>query len=489
MEPAVAANCRLEVSAGLTNVEIVVTDGLFREVARGTGHVSLPHIPPGLYKIEARAGGTTESRFVSLKPGDEVSEEVARVHDVPTMAPVYGGVTDREPHHAAATRGTIAVRDAAGPSAALVVLIRTLRGGKPHPLSVNQLSLVDRRLDTVAEFGREWEQRDDEHWALWAGRLEPGGYALRTHGDLNMPTIDQSLWLSDGWITIVFCSTGPSRPRVADAAIHMLRIGETWDSVDDQLVSTLEVALSGLRQGLPLASDDMMRLLLNMKFFDPMLGIVGAHTLRLRESYDQGLMRTVVDNLGGLVPGHPDAQALRYAVGESGPRDLRWPPMLAASYRDLLLPAESADPRVLADGSVAERIAAYLAADSPWLCWRADEEILPPRPAAAPPSAAAPVPADPSGADFGPGDHYDVAEVGGQGDPWTVPIGGVPYGRHPTKAAVRTVERYLEDAEHVLQRPPDEIARDMGVKELAARTNLPHSTVDAALRELELPLT
>src|SRR5215472_14410307 len=143
MEPAVAANCRLEVSAGLTNVEIVVTDGLFREVARGTGHVSLPHIPPGLYKIEARAGGTTESRFVSLKPGDEVSEEVARVHDVPTMAPVYGGVTDREPHHAAATRGTIAVRDAAGPSAALVVLIRTLRGGKPHPLSVNQLSLVD----------------------------------------------------------------------------------------------------------------------------------------------------------------------------------------------------------------------------------------------------------------------------------------------------------------------------------------------------------
>jgi hypothetical protein len=500
LEPEVAATAHLEVQAGLSNVEIVVSDGLFREVARGTGQLSLSQLPPGLYEIEARSGGVPEHKLVSLKPGEQLTETIAAYQDVPTMAPVYGGATGREPHHAAATGGTIAVRDAAGPPAGLVVLVRTLRDRTPYPLRPDRMSLVDGGLRPVPSFATDWEVHEGDHWALWAGRLGPGGYALRTRGQDGEPGIDQSLWLSRDWTTIVVCPTGSDSPRTDDAAIHMLRLGDTWDSVDDRLASTLEVALSGLRQGVGLASDEMMRVLLQAKFLDPMLGIVGAHALRMRKTYDRGLLATVVDNLRWLVPDHPDALALRYAVAApDAPRDLSWPPMLAASYRDLLLPAEYEGPHVLADGSVAERIAAYVVDGGPWLSWQVSEEISG-RPQGPLPGAAAIEPdwiaADPEPGFAAPG--YEDGATGPRvryadqvdrpsGDD-ADPPSGRRYGRAVTTAAVRTVESYLNDAEHVLKRSPEDIALDLGVSGLARRTNLPPSTVSASLRALDIPV-
>jgi hypothetical protein len=485
-----AAGGRLEVHAGLPNVEILVTDGLFREVGRGTGNLALAGIPAGLYEVEARAGELIQRTLVTVRSGQSTTVAVADFRTVPTVAPVYGGATSREVHHGAATRGTLAVRDAVGPPAGLVLLVRTLAGRTHHPPRVDNLLLVDDKLRPVPSFAGRWQIDDAGQYALWSGRLEPGGYALRTAGD---PPIDQSLWLSRNWTTIVVCPTGRSGPRVGDAAVQMLRLGETWDRVDDRLASALDIALSGLRHGQPLVSDELLTLMLQAKFFDPMLGIVAANALRLRKRYDRDLLDTVVRNLRKLAPDHPDVHALQYAVhDERRPRRLRWPPMLTTSYLDLLLPAESNDPRVLADGDVAERVAAYLTGAGPWLSWQAVDDITPPPPPRPLPPLAAghdwSAHPQPGSYEYGPEEGREWRQPRPPRDaPSRPPIAEPPARVATTTGAVRIIEDYLSNAERVLRRPAEQITRDLGVAGLARRTSLPRSTVAATLRTMDLP--
>ena len=133
----------------------------------------------------------------------------------------------------------------------------------------------------------------------------------------------------------------------------------------------LELANWGLREGRSVVPRNLVNLLINAKFVNPMLGIVGAHCLLMGPDKDADLTNTVLTNLGRLVPGHPDLVALRWIAAREGivagpmaraiepGAGITWPPMLLPSYR-ALIEMDVLLQDAIADDSVAERAAAQL---------------------------------------------------------------------------------------------------------------------------------
>lgn len=474
-----ATPAHLVVSAGVSSVDITVTDGRYREVGRGSGRLDLPDLPPGLYEIEARSGGIPQTRIVSLRPGERKVQYVADVSEIATIAPVADGPTSQETHLAALADATVRIRDLDGPPSGLVLMVRTLGYRSEHSLGIERLSLLDADLRPLPGYKDSW-RRLDRDMATWSARLEPGGYVLRTRfADGSMT--DQALWLSTHWTTIVVCPSGPNGPRPADAAIHMLELGRDWRSIDAGEAVALEVALSCLRQGIGLDSDGMMETLLRGKFANPMLGLVGVHAFLMRPDADPRSLRIVIGNLMRLVPDHPDLAALIFALpgedrftlsanrgrfpsrsrGRRGADGLRWPPMLMASYRDFLLPAEQRDQDVLAVGSVAERIAAYVTGAGPWLSWEATRDVL--------------ARVD-RGVGAGPASVERMLRY--------LNRRRLPSAGSAPRAAVDALDNYINGAAQALGRSQQSIVDELGVAGLARRTVLPMISVSQALAEL-----
>ena len=137
-----------------------------------------------------------------------------------------------------------------------------------------------------------------------------------------------------------------------------------------------------MREGRPIVPDDLLDLLLNRKFRNPMFGLIGAHAVLLQPTVDLDYLGQVLTNVGQLIPGHPDLVALQWMAEErralerseapvvpAGAGGIEWPPMLLSSYQALLR-MDAADPKALGDGSVAERAASSLTVQGIWTVWR-----------------------------------------------------------------------------------------------------------------------
>jgi hypothetical protein len=168
----------------------------------------------------------------------------------------------------------------------------------------------------------------------------------------------------------------------------MVRTTTDWDPDDPetkQVALALEAVLEGLRHGVRVASRELERLLLSERAENPMLGIVGAHSLLLSRRPDWSLFDRVVDHLRAAVPGHPDVTALA-AIGEDRRRarvpnapdeapgarwePVAWPPMLVASYRGLVrCDARWPSLGLIAEQSVAERATGQLLTLGTWSSW------------------------------------------------------------------------------------------------------------------------
>src|SRR6266508_1783906 len=330
---------RIVLSAAMPGVAFTIVDGTFQAVARGVGtlDVTLLH---GLYEIATRAGGSVETQLISLEPG-EVWRREGITAGVYGAAPLPGSRTANAMHAAAAESASRWVAAEPGPPSGLVVVVRRLEPGGSE-LHHEQLILLDRELRPVPEW--IWTADPAAGIATASHRLEPGPYVLRlrqpkAHG----PQLDQTVWLSEGWQTLVFCPNGPERPAVEDSSVHMCRLTDAF---------------------------------------------TGAHALLLQP--ELGDYCAVVAELRTLLPEHPDVIALAThpSCAPAGLPPVSWPPMLGASYDRLLLPADRLDPDVILDGSVAERVAGYVVQRGPWLCWEASPSVLRPAPVPALPAAA-----------------------------------------------------------------------------------------------------
>jgi len=444
---------RIMLSAAMPGVAFSVTDGTFQVVARAVGKLDV-EVPQGLYEIATRAGGSVETQLISLAPG-EVWRREGVTAGLYAAAPLAGSLTESPVHAEATSAASRKVAGAGGPSAGLVVVVRRF-DAPGQELHHEQLLLLDRDLRPVPDV-LSWTVDAASGVATAGARLEPGAYVLRlrqpaAHG----PALDQALWLSEGWQTLVFCPNGAERVAVEDSTVHMCWLPEAFPGVHTGLATAVEIAMSGLRQGLPLVNADLLEVLRGQEFANPMLGIAGAHALLLRPDGDLGDYCAVVSELRELLPDHPDVVALatKPECRSTGLPPVWWPPMLAASYDKLLLRADRVNPAVIEDGSPAERVAGYVVQRGPWLSWEATRAVL--RPAPQPTVV-----------------HGQTAEPG------TTQILTAT-----TAGATRRVQRHVQELAGLTGSSQHQVAGSLGADELARRLDLPIQTVRAVLTEL-----
>lgn len=382
-------------------IRIELLDHQLNRVAIDFGEMR-KDLPAGLYLLQCSAGTVFQEEIIRIEPGSFLKREYEILF--PAIAPISVSSTSHEFHTEAAVRysSPLSTHKQYGQGGYIMIFVRTIDGDGRVPVPIERLSLWDAEMRQVADFAVEADRSQEEGWACLSAQVNPGGYALRWRNPNSTgepQSIDQSIWIPEDWRTIVFIGYNSARGRLErqSASIHMTKPGMpfnpgpprgaiTADQVPAEELKTakvnqaLDLTLAGLRTGKLVVPDDLLNLLLEEKFHNPMLGIMGAHALLQQRAQDWLLFDTLVHHLHRLIPGHPDIAALEMTgrlmrnekVGnEEGP--LSWPPMVYTGYSSLIAcdwQSGGMRAKVVREDSVAEQAAAWLLPESPWSCWQ-----------------------------------------------------------------------------------------------------------------------
>jgi hypothetical protein len=334
-------------------VELLDTSG--RKLARGYGRLALS-IPAGDYVARCEVGGPAIDRMVTVVAG-EASTVLFTKDDLPCLpsaAPVLSAVTRHEFYTedaAALANQVLGNWNAQGTNLVLFAsrfeYAKRPGSTRAKPVHWGELRLRAARGEVLVELPGEATRSESDRLVGRAGvalkQLQPGGYFLE------WPSTDpkgtsvqlQPLWLSAGWTTLLFASAlgESSTPRRETVSIQMARNESQilpYDPAQNYLNTAAELALASFRTGRRQLGDQALDLLLDGKFDNPMLGILGAYVLLRDQQADRALLSRVIRNLELLVGDHPDVLALRLLasgrtpVEEAPPKDsmLKFPPMV-----------------------------------------------------------------------------------------------------------------------------------------------------------------
>ena len=392
----------VEVHSKFGPIRIELLDDRLNRHALGFGALRA-RVPAGLYTLQYSAGTARDEEILRVEPGRTVTREVDL--PFPAVAPISVSTTTHEFHTYPAQEFSQQLKQQYGAGGGLMIFARTIDADGRAPVPVERLSLWDAGMQPIGDLATDAERHDWEGWACLSAAVNPGGYALRwrTPRGGEVRPVDQSLWVSAGWLTIVFIGYRSESGQLErqSASIHMARLGlgfqpgpdifvirnnyaPDWELKDARINQALDLVLGGLRTGNQVVPDDLLDLLLIGKFQNPMLGIVGAHAILQRRTRDWKTFDLVVQNLETLIPGHTDVVALRLCGqllrGQESHvhvEPLSWPPMLYAGYKGLIESDWKESGNLIVDESVAERAAAALLPESPWTCWLALEAPAP----------------------------------------------------------------------------------------------------------------
>jgi hypothetical protein len=481
---------RLKVGAPGARIS-VVTSG-YQPVATATGQLSI-ELPVGAYRATAQVGGSWMSSLAVIRADEDTSLKLPVVF--PAAAPAAGTASVNPGQQDLVRTITQEVsQSVSGPPAALVLVLRNLSDEQKSSPKTSILSVFDGEMRPVIQRPAEWKRDNLAGAAGWSKRLNPGGYVLRIAPPRKKKGAigtDQAVWLSPGWMTVVFIPTGPDGPRSAAVSVQMVKIGSFWKPDEEQAFAA-EAILAGLRDGDVAVDDAQLRDLLHAKFVNPMLGVLGGHAVvQQMEAADDpdvardrlGVLRAVVANLTKLIGDHPDVAALRavarMADGHEPSVSVTWPPMLAASLHKLI-GADRVDQSTLPAGSPAEQIPARCFMSGPWLLWE--------------PTADLALRNQIRYSQFGVRLAQFWQVTAGSG-PWhsffTTEPAGFRRGESialrevvPSDDAVLRCEQHLAQTSRLLGTSTLATARELGTAELSRRLTMPMSLVEAALREL-----
>ena len=373
-------------------VEMTLYDHQFDVVASGYGSIHA-NLPPGVYKLEVSTGTEQQSKFYSLTPDKNIVDEI-QIEQFPAAAPVEGTSTTHEYHGYTVEKLSLQPQDVVGAGGRLLLFFRQIGNDRTAPL-IDGFSLLDKNQQPVFDLNNKAQRNNGEGWTALSVDVEPGAYILR-HSQYQPSTwsnfeltstnmvIDQSLWVSENWTTIVFIPKFASAtyPSLQKSSIHMTRIGTgfQYNYDDERIALNLELILNNLRIGKSLIHRDLDKLL-RAKFENPILGIIGLHAMFLEQEMRQDLFDKVMFNLRQLVPDHPDVHALdvrrkiRLDDPENTDFSCEFPPMLIAGYKALIR-RDATEPSLITDGSIADRVAASIYHEGPWTIWQALDSTL-----------------------------------------------------------------------------------------------------------------
>ncbi len=367
-----------------TPLELRLIDHQFRTVAYGMGTLE-KKVPPGLYQIEVRAGNSVRRDYIALNPGEIFSKDDIDL-PVETIAPVAGAENSHESHGGPTEHLSKHPNRHYGDGGRLVLIFRNVGQAYQKPIDISSFQLLTDSLNLFDDLPPAEAETGDGILGF-SGDADPGGYVLRNHTEWLSKTraahgeslgADLPIWVEPDWITIVFLPAFDTRstPTLRAASIHMAPLWAGYQYDDwERVNAAAELALSGLRQGRSVLRKNMLDLLLNQKFTNPMLGIIGAQAMLLQPKPNWSLFDTVRRNLKKLVPTHPDVTALFVSGKErrgieqrSRVRKLTFPPMLAAGYRGAIA-RDAEEPGLIVGDSLADQAASRLYQQGPWTLW------------------------------------------------------------------------------------------------------------------------
>lgn len=371
--------------------EIYVIDSRFQMAvdaetqipARGRGSVRVD-LAPGIYKVKFRSGDAIEEKMVSLAPGSgPVRVDSESLHL--SSSPFFAGRRPREEFHAywhdvVNQGGGVRHETGTGSEIALFVIDEAV---KEKPLRLKGLSLKSLDEGPIYDFAGTESVSLMEDSLRIAGAtvsVDPGNYRLSLRTNV-IGTLEQSIYAAEGWQTVVLLRMttfhAKQRSRRADlvnATILMRRLGEPID-FEHPYHRAADTARTALATGRGLISEEAMRSLLHDKFKNPLLGLFAAHLILRSPKPNIDLLRTVLANVGSMMPDHPDCLALEIAVkgltGEqqySRPLVFASPPMLRASWRTIVRCSVD-NPDVVPMDSLAGEIGDRLWGVGAWLIW------------------------------------------------------------------------------------------------------------------------
>ena len=378
----------LSVRTGDEATEIFILDGNNELVNRAVGNQAQFKLPQGMYTVKVKSGDTQQKKLINLDEDQTVEFEPAAFN---SPAPLEGTGKTHEFHIGNAAAHSKQKNKELGEGSELYVFVRDwtteTRPGKisaaktvkqpANGLTIRNLA-GEILIDVVSD-----DFPGEKGWDPWKAcnvALDPGTYLLtlkKPNGDL----MQQTVTTCKGWQTQVFLllkdyGKGPDSRRadLANASIYMAKLGLGFnpkkDTDENATARLTELARRGLVNNRRVLTEKTLREVLNSKFENPMLGIMGGHLLLLEgKKVNEDLLRVVVDNLRRMLGvNHPDVEALAIRAGIKSGYSFDAPPMLLSSW-SILLRASANNPAIIPTDSLANEVADALWGGSPWLLW------------------------------------------------------------------------------------------------------------------------
>jgi hypothetical protein len=362
----------LTVTAADDMAEIAVMDGSLNVIANGIGKFQRS-LPQGIYKIRVRVGPTVDQKLVSLDKNVQLDFPAFKI---PSPIPLDASTVGNPVHAGAAIEASRTVKDSFGTGASVLVFARE-QSGERNPQTSNPaagLSFVNENGQQLADIAQRAEVRLGPHaCAGWRADLDPGPFRLRLVERAVYASRDNQVQIFLLQCDFTVSDSDYATTRMADMSGSAISIATHQEfSPQNERTRLSEIARYALTQRRRILSDAFLDNLLDEKFDDPMLGLLGAHLLLRDKPNEAGLFKIVTDNLVRLLGSdHPDVRALLLAREDSGNFGSRLgsPPMLRASW-DLGVEHSIRYPSILSMASPENAIADKIMSDAPWLIWR-----------------------------------------------------------------------------------------------------------------------
>lgn len=370
----------LNVSSGPLS-EISVLDGGMNTVARSVGELT-EKLSPGLYKVRVRNGPAIQEELVSLDADRSID-----VKAPPFYSPIPLAETTRthEYHMARAAHASRNPSFSFGQGCGLFVFCRewSTDGSGTGRNPAAGLSIADETGALLSDLEHDATlETSGDASAAWCAQVAEGSYRIRFTA-ANGTVTERALYASPNSQTQIFillpapksAEDAESGPDLAGGAA-IISPSFAFDP-QDRRTQLGEIARYALTQKRKVLTDALRMEIVDEKFDDPMLGLLGAHLVLRDEPENKQLFDTITLNLLRLLgPNHPDLRVLclrRSTPLPQVPRALDTPPMLRASW-DLAVAASQADPAAFPEGGSVIEIASKVVPSGSWLLWRRDSE-------------------------------------------------------------------------------------------------------------------
>ena len=335
-------------------------------VVGGRGSTSLPH---GVYSVRAEIAGRIAEQMVRLTADRTIGVEPPRFSSAPIAAATNSHEYYSYPAQTLSTQNTAPPLGNGPYASSLFIFIRTPRRELYNGEKLAKgLTLFDAEGSPVSAFRPSETVVDSAGFVAFTAPATPGAYRLVSSGE---GARELGLEIPAGWQLQVFL-TYRERVLLESATLLMAR-PDVGFRRDDQVANDVDLALKALQNRAAPLPEAAKHRLLEGKFDNPMLGLLGAHLVLRLPKPETWYVDMVLGNLLGLIGPEPDVVALQLMAAErfGRPADslrISRPPMLRAGLEGVTSVAAKT-PDVIEEGSLFEEVSTHLYADSPWVTW------------------------------------------------------------------------------------------------------------------------